>query len=842
MNLAYKIGREIILYKVLKILTICMLATMLGCIGTVKYQENRFSLLDCDDAELGIVQPYEDKVVLAQPGSVSSGPYYWYINDLPVEGGISQTTFLADFNMGLSSTDEEQPISQSAAILQTAKFGRGSLGKIDYAAPDNLDLNEGSMEMWIILKQPLTSDVFDDSRYLFYQLNNDTTSSFAIRVDTEVNEHVSGNIVFSVYEGCGSWSECAVQLSGGYHKISVDEPLYLAATWSKDKNISDFFINGFHASRDRYDFELIPTESFTVGNNNIIVDEFRLSNRALNHVEVRDNYVRGKPFSQNDIYLSEDIKEGDEVGLMVQGMDSCFKKAAIVKPAKITVSHPNGFALPNASEINFTFHTESEMQCAFGEEPDLFNSLPNVEADRFTDHSISRAVDSQQRLDSQNFYVKCKDFQETGDDFALYRKIRVLPKVRTTYPKIANLFWGNTVAPDEIASLARYDMIGVSKHNLSKPSFMKRIRELNNNIIIVPYHNIIENNLKWPNAWANYDFDHYLSDEWRLMDNEGNFIIDLGFEDNNLYNLYTEVPYIDASVKHFNHDIFATGLYDGIWLDNAGSGFYFLRDWDNGAVFTQYPDIDLDGINEDLNDSTTRSYYEQVWADGIHRMLTLMRDNGADDLLIVGNNAKNHYPSDFNGKLWEEFFAPNKFDEFMSDDPGTWSFSFWQENTKDPHLNWNLFENGYGEWEEFHYSYMRYGLAASLMGGVFFEPTSDRISNRTLLWYDEYCVDISDATPKHDISELDDCRGYLGEPLLGSAGEPYLISDGVWRRNFENGIVILNPAPFAINDFQLGEVFRYIDGIQDTAANPGDTTSDHQLNLKPYDGRILLYP
>jgi hypothetical protein len=113
------------------------------------------------------------------------------------------------------------------------------------------------------------------------------------------------------------------------------------------------------------------------------------------------------------------------------------------------------------------------------------------------------------------------------------------------------------------------------------------------------------------------------------------------------------------------------------------------------------------------------------------------------------------------------------------------------------------------------------------------------------------------------IHHLIDYKGYLGEPLGGAfdAGNPVVklddlltdagwfpdehdkidINTRLWRRNFQNGAVLVNPTDAPVLVPGLGDkVYRKISGIQDPVHNDGGLVND-TLRVDSGDGYILMW-
>jgi hypothetical protein len=234
-----------------------------------------------------------------------------------------------------------------------------------------------------------------------------------------------------------------------------------------------------------------------------------------------------------------------------------------------------------------------------------------------------------------------------------------------------------------------------------------------------------------------------------------------------------------------------------------------------------------------LNVTADRIKALQIWADGIHDVMLRSRAQLGQDVLMAGNgNASVH--SDFNGKNVEHFFKPATFSYYF-DPNNVQGFLYWQANSKEPRMNENLYEIGYPYGTQTFYRYMRYGLTASLLAGVHFDPNLGADNTNNNWWFDEYWIDNATGRPTED---LEIGSGYLGEPL----GDYYTVQANVYRRDFENGIVLLNNTSGS-STVNLNGTYRYLDatnGGQDPTANPGGETTS--VTMTWYEGRILLNP
>ena len=78
-----------------------------------------------------------------------------------------------------------------------------------------------------------------------------------------------------------------------------------------------------------------------------------------------------------------------------------------------------------------------------------------------------------------------------------------------------------------------------------------------------------------------------------------------------------------------------------------------------------------------------------------------------------------------------------------------------------------------------------------------------------------------------------DKMGYLGEPQTKACR----LSFGVYRGDFQNGIVLVNPTDRVVR-VPLGGIFQRIKGIRNQKGNDGSRC--HTVDLPSLDGIILL--
>lgn len=115
------------------------------------------------------------------------------------------------------------------------------------------------------------------------------------------------------------------------------------------------------------------------------------------------------------------------------------------------------------------------------------------------------------------------------------------------------------------------------------------------------------------------------------------------------------------------------------------------------------------------------------------------------------------------------------------------------------------------------YQSMRYGLASCLMGNAYYNFSNSASEYYGVNWFDEFNVNLGQAT----------------SPPSTAAWQ-----NGVWRRDFQNGIALVNPKGNGPQTVKLETSYVKIKGTQAPTVNDGSTVTS--VTLQDRDGIILL--
>jgi hypothetical protein len=122
------------------------------------------------------------------------------------------------------------------------------------------------------------------------------------------------------------------------------------------------------------------------------------------------------------------------------------------------------------------------------------------------------------------------------------------------------------------------------------------------------------------------------------------------------------------------------------------------------------------------------------------------------------------------------------------------------------------------------YQANRYGLTSALMDNGYYAVMAP---GQIRPEFDEFF-----GGKDHSVAKL----GYLGYPKGGPQTAPW--SQGVYRREFDKGLVLVNPKGNGTRTVNVGSGWRRIDGAQDRNVNNGQSASS--VTLREQDGIILI--
>lgn len=371
------------------------------------------------------------------------------------------------------------------------------------------------------------------------------------------------------------------------------------------------------------------------------------------------------------------------------------------------------------------------------------------------------------------------------------------PALKESYPRLLNHYLSWVVSPSEADELSRWDIVvldmEVSQHN---PDSIRRIREKNPNIVILAYVTPAEIRTDLINlgnaAPLRNKISSRIHDEWYVKDAHGerrSF-----WPGTTIVNITDVAPVVngvrwnDTMAAFVRDEILSSGLWDGIMLDNA---------WENISYFAHGPvDLDGDGVNE------TPERADELWRAGLRSLFKKTRA-AVPNAYVFANDGP-LYANEVDGMLVENF-AKDPFSAMVRKLTRVHDATRLHASM----LNANTVNTGQAQ----NYQAMRYGLSTAFAYDSFYSFDSGDQTHAERWWYDEYGV-------------------FLGAPR----GAPQTLANGVIRRDFDQGTVLVNPTTGS-RAVRFVEDVEKLAGVQDKTVNDGSIVS--QLVVPGTDGILL---
>ncbi len=415
---------------------------------------------------------------------------------------------------------------------------------------------------------------------------------------------------------------------------------------------------------------------------------------------------------------------------------------------------------------------------------------------------------------------------------------------RHRFPRLANQIQGYVPEDALLLAMSDWDLLIVDAEltaNDRARALGSRgtLRRTNPDLVILAYFSaadVIPRNT----APVNARFIEGLQDGWFMKDAAGRRVrlFDLG--DGNwteMLNLTTGVN--DYLPGYLNEKVLSTRLVDGIFYDWINDNIAWLNHREPS------PSGLLDIDNDAQADGDTR--LNELWIAGTRAMLDHSRRVFPEGSVIVGNGGwvtGDVYDTRLNGMMVEQFLEG----EAAGGEPFAWSAvmrsHYWHSANAQPPQFAFIMANRDGPGD---FAFVRFALASALLTDGYFCFTNRSGAYGSDWWYDEYAVDLETGRAERRA----EYKGYLGTPsgVAYNAADPrerlpdWLGTGGtgaeqrVWRRDFTNGIVLVNPTARAVS-LRFETAYRKIRGTIDPGFNDGQTLTGIMLPARG--GAILL--
>jgi len=371
---------------------------------------------------------------------------------------------------------------------------------------------------------------------------------------------------------------------------------------------------------------------------------------------------------------------------------------------------------------------------------------------------------------------------------------------KDTYPKLANYYlkYFDLIKSDDYEQLMKWDLLILPNEvSMSNANFLNRYKAARSSNLVLAYiypamsltlSHTLYNKINAENLW--------------LRDGSGNMLqIWSGLYATNLTKPAWQNMNLDFVVDKMNQ-----AAWDGIMYDTVDTNIdRYSR---NG--------IDINGDGQ----ADSSSVYNAAWQKAMADLFSKTRQRLGSKIIVINGQSDDIYQHNVNGRIFEMFPTPWEGN-------GSWQASMYQYLRRLPPKNKqpNIYvingsTNNTGRMDD--YRKVRFGLASTLLGDGYFSFDYGDQRHEQLWWYDEYNLNLGRAESSY-------------YNLLAPTDD--YVRAGLWRRDFENGVAIVN----STNKNQLyifkQEQFEKIFGTQDRNTNDGSKVN--YVRLAPNDGIIM---
>jgi hypothetical protein len=377
--------------------------------------------------------------------------------------------------------------------------------------------------------------------------------------------------------------------------------------------------------------------------------------------------------------------------------------------------------------------------------------------------------------------------------------------VRTAVPFMTN------VQPSDYDKLSKFDLLILpAELGVNQPQIFPELRQRNTNIVLLAYFPTKSYITGWGDS-LHLAEKSGLNDSWYLRDASGNILsVWPGTQALSIASDWNRYA------PQFVHDrILSTGLWDGIFYDEVSDSISWLN---NGNV----------DLNRDYSPDGAASL-DAAWKAGMLTLLTNARNLDPDKIFVINGTSTPEFQPLINGRMFETFPTPWEAN-------GDWYEIMRRYLSSEPQVTQPetiiINSNAKNTGNQGDYKAMRFGLASALMGNAYFGFDGGDQSHSEAWSYDEYAVNLGKPT-----GSATKVTGSAS--LTADAANGYRLSAGVWQRDFQNGIALVNPTGTA-QAVVFDSEYEKIRGSQDPAANDGSIVSSVSVGAK--DGLLMLRP
>jgi len=676
----------------------------------------------------------------------SHSAYRWLAGTEPLEEGQVLELLSLPLDEAVDGRNTERPLTAEGLAYRPGVWGSALAltqeGRLAFARQGNLDLNKGTIEMWVALRSDGGDPRYSERSHVLFQYRDPGGDYISVA------QSGRSGIIYAGGETAGNW-QSAYGWRASTRAWKAGEWHHLAYTFSGSGNFMRFYVDGVLTADSNEKRYVPPTaggETIHVGGGaggppaDYLIDELRISGRVAPADEIAARARRLEAPLANEVWLpTERLGVGDEVtfeftpaaagesGATCRSEPLAYPGIPIIDP-----DPPSTLLPPHTTAFDLAVRSTSETTCAYA----LGAALPFDEMSPFT-HGAGTTVHTTtvRGLHPEpnvvnDVFVRCAAHPR----FVLHLRYRSLSPATPTFPRTGNLWGSSGFASKGLEYASRIDLwLGA---NFS-PNEIRRLRRMNPAIRILTSINAIENK--------------GLPEDYYLRDVNGKRIEVWP----NSYRLNLTKPYVaEHQARYAYQRILDSDLmFDGCFFDNVMTTQSWLRHdiYGNPVAI----DADEDGVADDPE------ALDAAWKAGVLAEIRLFREL-MPHAIVSGhamNIAEPGIAELFNGTsigFWTTDVIEGKrsFDDLWD------RYQAWLERVPPPPVTMiessppDQISYGYDyrplekippttlEFARTYYPYVRFGLAFTLLGDGYFAHEFGDTWHGNDWWYDELDFDL----------------------------------------------------------------------------------------------------
>jgi len=537
----------------------------------------------------------------------AGGTYRWLLNGQTYKTGTTSQLFLLHADNSLITTEGRKPLDSPAVAFEPGRWGSAltieKSGLLTYARAGNLDLNEGSIEMWVAPRAAGDDPAYTGRDHVLFQYRAPNGDRMAIA------QARSDGVLYAGGTTAGQW-QSAYGGQASMRGWKAGEWHHLAYTYSATGNMMRFYVDGV-LTADTNEKQYVPPSAagdrFSLAGDlsavpaYFLIDEVRISSRAKESDEVRANARRFDQPRDNEVWLPlAGVPAGASLvfeATATGGARTCATAAFLYNGVPLADADPPSTLLaPGTTSLAFSVRSLQPTSCGYslGRAGDFSQMTPFDTGQGTTVHQTMFKGLSGDTTQVNKVYVRCA----SEPAYALELLYRGLPGVNPQFPRTGNLWGSSNLVPKGLEYASHIDLyLGAS----FTPAQIRGLRALNPNILILTSINTVEN--------FGLPEDYYLKDirGKKIEVWPGTFRLNL------------TKPYVaEYQARYAYQRIVDSGLmFDGCFFDN----FFTTQSWLKNDIYGNR--VQLDANEDGIEDNA--ALLDAEWKKGVYNELEMWR-------------------------------------------------------------------------------------------------------------------------------------------------------------------------------------------------------------------------